>query len=235
MELKQLVESYRYLKTFVGVYGAYKEEHAEFASDDWMIKMDRKYNAAKAFLSYIEKAITVLPINTRSNYNNQYEMLYRKVYMEEVKIKDIAEQLNTSRRNAYSIKAHALEMIEERVALLFNTTYQITPLPVPKNLSVTEGFRRCGNAEIDSYYEAIIKAIHSQLGVIEGNFANAFLLSSNSRQIAKYIRISYPSMTRSAYIAYYRKVSDYIGVCLYGFDYLSSQKGYVITEKECRF
>lgn len=55
MELKQLVESYRYLKTFVGVYGAYKEEHAESASDDWMKKMDRKYNAAKAFLSYIEK------------------------------------------------------------------------------------------------------------------------------------------------------------------------------------
>lgn len=54
MELKQLVESYRYLKTFVGVYGAYKEKHAEFVSDDWMIKMDRKYNAAKAFLSYIE-------------------------------------------------------------------------------------------------------------------------------------------------------------------------------------
>ena len=166
MELKQLVESYRYQKTFVGVYGAYKEEHAEFASDDWMIKMDRKYNAAKAFLSYIEKAITVLPINTRSNYNNQYEMLYRKVYMEEVKIKDIAEQLNTSRRNAYSIKAHALELIEERVALLFNTTYQITPLPVPKNLSVTEGFRRCGNAEIDSYYEAISKAIYSAILIL---------------------------------------------------------------------
>ena len=86
MELKQLVESYRYQKTFVGVYGAYKEEHAEFASDDWMIKMDRKYNAAKAFLSYIEKAITVLPINTRSNYNNQYEMVYRKSYIEKMKM-----------------------------------------------------------------------------------------------------------------------------------------------------
>lgn len=70
------------------------------------------------------------------------------------------------------------------------------------------------------------------MGVIEGNLAYAMLIYSSRRLVSRYMRSNYPSLTQSAYRTYYKKVKNYIGVCLYGFDYLSSQKGYLVLEKE---
>ena len=110
MNLMHLIKSYSYLKFFVDVYDEYIKECPE-TEDCLLSDIGRKNETAKTFLSYIEMALAVLPINTRSNYNNQYEFVYRKAYMEQMKIKNVAKLLNTSCRNAYTIRARALEMI----------------------------------------------------------------------------------------------------------------------------
>ena len=72
---------------------------------------------------------------------------------------------------------------------------------------------------------------YSELGVIEGNIAGAFLLNSKRRQISRAIMNNHQSMTRSAFLTKYQRVADHIGVCLYGFDYFSAPKGYLIIKK----
>ena len=214
MELKHLIVSYRYLKFFVEAFeqSIIADDSAETAQQELYLK----YKQAKTYLSFIETAITMLPINKRSNYNNQYEFVFRKVYIEGVKIKKIEELLNTSNRNAYEIRNRALNMIEERVNLMFDYRFQIISLDAPQKYPVIRPFSYCGQSVLDAYFDLIVKKTNSELGVIEGITGN------------------YKSMKRSSYLSYYQKVTDYIGVCLYGFDYLSAQKGYLITEKEAK-
>ena len=230
MDLIHLIENYSYLKFFVDVYEAYRKDFSE-PEDSLIHEIEHKYKAAKAFLSYIEMSLAVLPINTRSNYNNQYEFVYRKVYIEKMTVKKVATLLNTSYRNAYSIRARALDMIEERVELLFEPYYRITVLELPKSFSIIEPFTRCGEEAVDLYFDTIIKKICAQVGMIEGDIAGAFLLNSKRRQISRAIMNNHLSMTRSAFLTKYQRVTDHIGVCLYGFDYFSTQKGYLIVEK----
>ena len=230
MNLMHLIKSYSYLKFFVDVYEEYKKEHG-YPEVKLIQEIEQKYEAAKVFLAYIEMALSVLPINTRSNYNNQYEFVYRKVYLERMTVKKVATLLNTSDRNAYSIRARALDMIEERVELLFEPYYRITVLELPKSFSIIEPFTRCGEEAVDLYFDTIIKKICAQVGMIEGDIAGAFLLNSKRRQISRAIMNNHLSMTRSAFLTKYQRVTDHIGVCLYGFDYFSTQKGYLIVEK----
>ena len=230
MNLMHLIKSYSYLKFFVDVYEEYKKEHG-YPEVKLIQEIKQKYEAAKAFLSYIEMALSVLPINTRSNYNNQYEFVYRKVYLERMTVKKVATLLNTSYRNAYSIRARALDMIEERVELLFEPYYQITEMESPKTFPVTEPFTRSGEEAVDLYFDTIIKKICAQVGMIEGDIAGAFLLNSKRRQISRAIMNNHLSMTRSSFLTKYQKVADHIGVCLYGFDYFSAPKGYLIIKK----
>lgn len=230
MDLIHLIENYSYLKFFVDVYEAYRKEFSE-PEDSLIHEIEQKYKAAKAFLSYIEMSLAVLPINTRSNYNNQYEFVYRKVYIEKMTVKKVATLLNTSCRNAYTIRARALEMIEERVELLFEPYYQITEFESHKTFSVIEPFTRCGEEVVDLYFDTIIKKICAQVGMIEGDIAGAFLLNAKRRQISRAITNNHQSLTRSAFLIKYQRVADHIGVCLYGFDYFSVQKGYLITER----
>ena len=230
MNLMHLIKSYSYLKFFVDVYEEYKKEYGEH-EDDLIQEIEQKYEAAKVFLAYIEMALSVLPINTRSNYNNQYEFVYRKVYLERMIVKKVATLLNTSCRNAYSIRARALEMIEERVELLFEPYYQITEIESPKCLPVVEPFTRSGKAAVDSYFGIIAKTVYARLGMMEGNLAEAILLYSNRREISRAITNNHQSLTRSAFLIKYQRVTDHIGVCLYGFDYFSAPKGYKIIEK----
>ena len=130
MELTYLIENYSYLTFIVDVYEEYSKKH-EISDDIMFRKIKSKYEEAKTFLSFIETAITMLPINKRSNYNNQYEVVYRKSYIEKMKIKAISDLLNTSIRNAYSIRRHAMNMIEERVDLFFDYRYRIEKLDAP--------------------------------------------------------------------------------------------------------
>ena len=232
MELKHLIVSYRYLKFFVDVFeqSITADDPAEMVQQEIYLK----YKQAKMYLSFIETAITMLPINKRSNYNNQYEFVYRKVYIEGVKMKKVEELLNTSNRNAYEIRNRALKMIEERVDLMFDYRFQITSLDAPQKYPVIRPFSYCGQSVLDDYYDLIVKKINTELGVIEGKLAYAVLHYKNRRMVSRYITGNYKSMKRSSYLSYYQKVTDYIGVCLYGFDYLSVQKGYLITEKETK-
>ena len=230
MNLMHLIKRYSYLKFFVDVYEEYKKEHG-YPEVKLIQEIEQKYEAAKVFLSYIEMALSVLPINTRSNYNNQYEFVYRKVYLERMIVKKVATLLNTSCRNAYSIRARALEMIEERVELLFEPYYQITELESPKTFSVIEPFTRCGKEAVDLYFDTTVKMIYAQAGMIEGDIASAFLLNAKRRQISRAITNNHQSLTRSAFLIKYQRVADHIGVCLYGFDYFSVRKGYLITER----
>lgn len=230
MNLMHLIKSYSYLKFFVDVYEAYRKDFSE-SEDSLIHEIEHKYKASKDFLSYIEMSLAVLPINTRSNYNNQYEFVYRKVYIEKMTVKKVATLLNTSDRNAYSIRARALDMIEERVELLFEPYYRITVLELPKSFSIIEPFTRCGEEAVDLYFDTIIKKICAQVGMIEGDIAGAFLLNSKRRQISRAIMNNHLSMTRSAFLTKCQRVADHIGVCLYGFDYFSTQKGYLIVEK----
>ena len=230
MDLIHLIENYSYLKFFVDVYEAYRKDFSE-PEDSLIHEIEHKYKAAKAFLSYIEMSLAVLPINTRSNYNNQYEFVYRKVYIEKMTVKKVATLLNTSYRNAYSIRARALDMIEERVELLFEPYYQITELESPKTFSVIEPFTRCGKEAVDLYFDTTVKMIYAQAGMIEGDIASAFLLNAKRRQISRAITNNHQSLTRSAFLIKYQRVADHIGVCLYGFDYFSAPKGYKIIEK----
>ena len=212
MELKHLIVSYRYLKFFVEAFeqSIIADDSAETAQQELYLK----YKQAKTYLSFIETAITMLPINKRSNYNNQYE--------------------NTSNRNAYEIRNRALNMIEERVNLMFDYRFQIISLDAPQKYPVIRPFSYCGQSVLDAYFDLIVKKTNSELGVIEGKLAYAVLHYKNRRMISRYITGNYKSMKRSSYLSYYQKVTDYIGVCLYGFDYLSAQKGYLITEKEAK-
>lgn len=230
MDLIHLIKNYSYLKFFVDVYEAYRKDFSE-PEDSLIHEIEHKYKAAKDFLSYIEMSLAVLPINTRSNYNNQYEFVYRKVYIEKMTVKKVATLLNTSDRNAYSIRARALDMIEERVELLFEPYYRITELELPKSFSIIEPFTRCGEEAVDLYFDTIIKKICAQVGMIEGDIAGAFLLNSKRRQISRSIMNNHLSMTRSAFLTKYQRVMDNIGVCLYGFDYFSAPKGYLIIKK----
>ena len=229
MNLMHLIKSYSYLKFFVDVYEEYKKEHG-YPEVKLIQEIEQKYEAAKVFLSYIEMALSVLPINTRSNYNNQYEFVYRKVYIEKMTVKKVATLLNTSYRNAYSIRARALDMIEERVELLFEPYFQITEME-SKTLPVIEPFTRRGKEAVDSYFDTVVKMVYTELGMIEGDIAGAFLLNSKRRQISRAITNNHQSMTRSAFLTKYQRVTDHIGVCLYGFDYFSAPKGYKIIEK----
>ena len=229
MNLMHLIKSYSYLKFFVDVYEAYRKEFSE-PEDSLIHEIEYKYKAAKDFLSYIEMSLAVLPINTRSNYNNQYEFVYRKVYIEKMTVKKVATLLNTSYRNAYSIRARALDMIEERVELLFEPYFQITEME-SKTLPVIEPFTRRGKEAVDSYFDTVVKMVYTELGMIEGDIAGAFLLNSKRRQISRAITNNHQSMTRSAFLTKYQRVTDHIGVCLYGFDYFSAPKGYKIIEK----
>lgn len=229
MDLMHLIKNYYYLKFFVDVYDEYIKECPE-TEDCLLSDIGRKNETAKTFLSYIEMALAVLPINTRSNYNNQYEFVYRKAYMEQMKIKNVAKLLNTSCRNAYTIRARALEMIEERVELLFEPYFQITEME-SKTLPVIEPFTRRGKEAVDSYFDTVVKMVYTELGMIEGDIAGAFLLNSKRRQISRAITNNHQSMTRSAFLTKYQRVTDHIGVCLYGFDYFSAPKGYKIIEK----
>ena len=231
MELTYLIENYSYLKFIVDVYDEYSKKH-EISDDIMFRKIKSKYEEAKTFLSFIETAITMLPINKRSNYNNQYEVVYRKSYIEKMKIKAISDLLNTSIRNAYSIRQHALNMIEKRFDLFFDYRFRIEKVDAPQKYPVLEVFNRCSEAETMDYYSVIVRMIQTELGVIEGNFAYAMLNYPSRRLVCRYMRSNYPSLTQSAYRTYYKKVKNYIGVCLYGFDYLSSQKGYLVLEKE---
>ena len=122
-------------------------------------------------------------------------------------------------------------MIEERVELLFEPYYQITEIESPKCLPVVEPFTRSGKAAVDSYFGIIAKTVYARLGMMEGNLAEAILLYSNRREISRAITNNHQSMTRSAFLTQYQRVTDHIGVCLYGFDYFSTQKGYLIVEK----
>lgn len=232
MELKHLIVRYRYLKFFVEAFeqSIIADDSAETAQQELYLK----YKQAKTYLSFIETAITMLPINKRSNYNNQYEFVFRKVYIEGVKIKKIEELLNTSNRNAYEIRNRALNMIEERVDLMFDYRFQIISLDAPQKYPVIRPFSYCGQSVLDAYFDLIVKKTNSELGVIEGKLAYAVLHYMNRRMISRYITGNYKSMKRSSYLSYYQKVTDYIGVCLYGFDYLSAKKGYLITEKEAK-
>ena len=218
MELKHLIVRYRYLKFFVEAFeqSIIADDSAETAQQELYLK----YKQAKTYLSFIETAITMLPINKRSNYNNQYEFVFRKVY--------------TSNRNAYEIRNRALNMIEERVNLMFDYRFQIISLDTPQKYPVIRPFSYCGQSVLDAYFDLIVKKTNSELGVIEGKLAYAVLHYKNRRMISRYITGNYKSMKRSSYLSYYQKVTDYIGVCLYGFDYLSAQKGYLITEKEAK-
>lgn len=231
MELTYLIENYSYLKFIVDVYDEYSKKH-EISDDIMFRKIKSKYEEAKTFLSFIETAITMLPINKRSNYNNQYEVVYRKSYIEKMKIKAISDLLNTSIRNAYSIRQHALNMIEKRFDLFFDYRFRIEKVDAPQKYPVLEVFNRCSEAETMDYYSVIVRMIQTEIGVIEGNFAYAMLNYPSRRLVCRYMRSNYPSLTQSAYRTYYKKVKNYIGVCLYGFDYLSSQKGYLISEKD---
>ena len=229
MELLHLIKNYSYLKFFVDVYEAYRKDFSE-PEDSSIHEIEHKYKAAKAFLSYIEMSLAVLPINTRSNYNNQYEFVYRKVYIEKMTVKKVAMMLNTSYRNAYSIRARALDMIEERVELLFEPYYRIMEME-SKCFPVIAPFTRCGKEAVDIYFDTVVKMVYSELGVIEGNIAGAFLLNSKRRQISRAIMNKHQSMTRSAFLTKYQRVANHIGVCLYGFDYFSAPKGYLIIMK----
>ena len=232
MELKHLIVSYRYLKFFVEAF----DQIIKSDNPTEMVQQEiyLKYKQANMYLSFIDTAITMLPINKRSNYNNQYEFVYRKVYIEGVKMKKVEELLNTSNRNAYEIRNRALKMIEERVDLMFDYRFQITSLDAPQKYPVIRPFSYCGQSVLDDYYDLIVKKINTELGVIEGKLAYAVLHYKNRRMVSRYITGNYKSMKRSSYLSYYQKVTDYIGVCLYGFDYLSVQKGYLITEKETK-
>ena len=77
MELKHLIVSYRYLKFFVEAFeqSIIADDSAETAQQELYLK----YKQAKTYLSFIETAITMLPINKRSNYNNQYEFVFRMI------------------------------------------------------------------------------------------------------------------------------------------------------------
>jgi len=229
MDLMHLIKNYYYLKFFVDVYDEYIKECPE-TEDCLLSDIGRKNETAKTFLSYIEMALAVLPINTRSNYNNQYEFVYRKVYIEKMTVKKVAIMLNTSYRNAYSIRARALEMIEERVELLFEPYYRIMEME-SKCFPVIAPFTRCGKEAVDIYFDTVVKMVYSELGVIEGNIAGAFLFNSKRRQISRAIMNNHQSMTRSAFLTKYQRVANHIGVCLYGFDYFSAPKGYKIIEK----
>ena len=229
MDLMHLIKNYYYLKFFVDVYDEYIKECPE-TEDCLLSDIGRKNETAKTFLSYIEMALAVLPINTRSNYNNQYEFVYRKVYIEKMTVKKVAIMLNTSYRNAYSIRARALEMIEERVELLFEPYYRIMEME-SKCFPVIAPFTRCGKEAVDIYFDTVVKMVYSELGVIEGNIAGAFLFNSKRRQISRAIMNNHQSMTRSAFLTKYQRVADHIGVCLYGFDYFSAPKGYLIIMK----
>ena len=138
MELKHLIVSYRYLKFFVEAF----DQIIKSDNPTEMVQQEiyLKYKQAKTYLSFIETAITMLPINKRSNYNNQYEFVFRKVYIEGVKIKKIEELLNTSNRNAYEIRNRALNMIEERVDLMFDYRFQIISLDAPQKYPVIRPF-----------------------------------------------------------------------------------------------
>lgn len=230
MDLIHLIKNYHYLQFFVDVYEEYKKEYGEH-EDDLIQEIEQKYEDAKDFLSYIEMSLAVLPINTRSNYNNQYEFVYRKVYIEKMTVKKVATLLSTSYRNAYSIRARALDMIEERVELLFESYFQITEMESPQWLPVIEPFTRHGNEAVDSYFYTVVKMVYTELGMIEGDIAGAFLLNSKRRGISRAITNNHQFMTRSAFLTKFQRVADHIGVCLYGFDYFSAPKGYLITEK----
>ena len=77
MELKHLIVRYRYLKFFVEAFeqSIIADDSAETAQQELYLK----YKQAKTYLSFIETAITMLPINKRSNYNNQYEFVFRRL------------------------------------------------------------------------------------------------------------------------------------------------------------
>ena len=67
-----------------------------------------------------------------------------------------------------------LDMIEERVELLFEPYYQITEIESPKNFPVVEPFTRSGKAAVDSYFGIIAKTVYARLGMMEGNLAECF-------------------------------------------------------------
>ena len=79
MELKHLIVSYRYLKFFVEAFeqSIKADDPAEMVQQEIYLK----YKQAKTYLSFIETAITMMPINKRSNNNNQYEFVFRKLYI----------------------------------------------------------------------------------------------------------------------------------------------------------
>ena len=184
MELKHLIVRYRYLKFFVEAFeqSIIADDSAETAQQELYLK----YKQAKTYLSFIETAITMLPINKRSNYNNQYEFVFRKVYIEGVQIKKIEELLFTSIRNAYEIRNRALNMIEERVNLMFDYRFQIILLDAPQKYPVIRPFSYCGQSVLDAYFDLIVKKTNSELGVIEGKLAYAVLHYKNRRMICYY-------------------------------------------------
>ena len=118
MELTYLIENYSYLKFIVDVYEEYSKKH-EISDDIMFRKIKSKYEEAKTFLSFIETAITMLPINKRSNYNNQYEVVYRKSYIEKMKIKAISDLLNTS---IYSTVYYSETFNREHTKTVFDNT-----------------------------------------------------------------------------------------------------------------
>ena len=77
MELKHLIVSYRYLKFFVEAFeqSIIADDSAETAQQELYLK----YKQAKTYLSFIETAITMLPINKRSNYNSEIFCLWQNV------------------------------------------------------------------------------------------------------------------------------------------------------------
>jgi len=98
MELKHLIVRYRYLKFFVEAFeqSIIADDSAETAQQELYLK----YKQAKTYLSFIETAITMLPINKRSNYNiirlnGSMLLAYLKIYC--FKIKGLSKRCPRSR------------------------------------------------------------------------------------------------------------------------------------------
>ena len=98
MELKHLIVSYRYLKFFVEAF----DQIIKSDNPTEMVQQEiyLKYKQAKTYLSFIETAITMLPINKRSNYNiihlnGSMLLAYLKIYC--FKIKGLSKRCPRSR------------------------------------------------------------------------------------------------------------------------------------------
>lgn len=232
-EFRTFIRYYRQMKFFTSNFERYMSNFSNKKDGKEISNLVRSYELIKIIIDTIDLSIKLIP-QTKSNTNNEMINAFTYMYVQRLPRSEIAKKMHISERNVYLLCSNAVTLISKNFNMLIASKLEFIDVDDDSKTYTKSNLLMMFNEEsaIKGFYQLVVYSVKMQLGVVEHSFAKAMLIMDSYNKVIKYITNDcYKYMTRSAAKTYYRSVSEYIGVCVLGIDYLTAQQGFTVKEK----